>query len=97
MSGAHGGISVTANVAPDKMAAMCKAALDGDAETARHINAELQPLHRDLFLETNPIPVKWALNQMGRIGSGIRLPLTPLSAAAQPQLLATLKKTGLIA
>ncbi|MBF6682378.1 dihydrodipicolinate synthase family protein, partial [Acinetobacter baumannii] len=79
LAGGDGDISVTANVAPAKMAAMCKAALDGDAETARALNAELEPLHRDLFIEANPIPVKWALHEMGLIDSGIRLPLVPLS------------------
>ncbi len=96
LAGGDGDISVTANVAPAKMAAMCKAAVNGEAEKARALNAELEPLHRDLFLEANPIPVKWALHQMGLIDSGIRLPLVPLSEAAQPRLRDTLRRCGLL-
>jgi 4-hydroxy-tetrahydrodipicolinate synthase len=77
--GGKGDISVTANVAPRKMAEMCTAALAGNRELAEKINAQLDSLHNNLFLEANPIPVKWALNQMGLIAAGIRLPLTPLS------------------
>lgn len=76
--GAHGTISVTANVAPRLMHEMCKAARHGDHATAIDINTRLQGLHQHLFVEPNPIPVKWALQQMKRIESGIRLPLTPL-------------------
>jgi 4-hydroxy-tetrahydrodipicolinate synthase len=76
--GGHGVISVTANVAPRQMAQLCQAALAGDMKAARSINDRLIPLHRDLFVEANPIPVKWALAQMGRIAAGIRLPMTPL-------------------
>lgn len=94
--GARGDISVTANVAPAKMAAMCEAALAGRAEEARRLNDELMPLHRELFVESNPIPVKWVLEQMGLIGSGIRLPLTRLSDAAQQQLQPVLAKAGLV-
>lgn len=96
LAGGDGDISVTANVAPAKMAAMCAAAVSGEAEKARALNAELEPLHRDLFLEANPIPVKWALHQMGLIDSGIRLPLVPLSEAAQPRLRDTLRRCGLL-
>jgi 4-hydroxy-tetrahydrodipicolinate synthase len=77
--GGQGVISVTANVAPKGMADMCRAALAGEIDKAREINDRLIPLHRRLFVEANPIPVKWALAQMGRIGGGIRLPLVPLS------------------
>lgn len=77
--GAKGDISVTANVAPGLMHEMCEAALAGDAPRARALNERLMPLHRSLFLESNPIPVKWALHEMGLIGGGIRLPLTPLA------------------
>ena len=94
--GAVGDISVTANVAPAKMAAMCEAALAGDAERARALNAEIEVLHRDLFVESNPIPVKWALHRMGHIGDGIRLPLTPLSEAGQQKLLPALQACGLL-
>ena len=96
LAGGDGDISVTANVAPAKMAAMCQAAVDGDVDRARALNAELEPLHRDLFLEANPIPVKWALYEMGLIDSGIRLPLVHLSEAAQPRLRETLRSCGLL-
>ena len=88
--GGRGGISVTANVAPIEMHQMCAAALHGDLEQAQQINETLQPLHQSLFLEANPIPVKWALQQQGRITAGIRLPLTPLAEWAHPQLRAAL-------
>jgi len=78
--GGHGVISVTANVAPRLMREMCAAALAGDVKKAREINFKLLPLHQKLFVEANPIPVKWAVAQMGLIGAGIRLPLTPMSA-----------------
>jgi 4-hydroxy-tetrahydrodipicolinate synthase len=79
--GARGVISVTANVAPRRMHEACSAALSGDMDGARAIDLTLQPLHRDLFVEANPIPVKWALARMGLIGNAIRLPLVELSAA----------------
>jgi len=97
LNGAVGDISVTANLVPAKMAAMCEAAVAGDAERARTLNAEIDVLHRDLFVESNPIPVKWALHEMGLIGSGIRLPLTPLSAPAQQTLRAAMQACGLLA
>lgn len=81
--GGKGVISVTANVAPRLMHDMCVAALSGDRDGAQAINNRLLALHRDLFIESNPIPVKWALYQMGLIPSGIRLPLTPLSQNCQ--------------
>ncbi|MGB1221406.1 MAG: 4-hydroxy-tetrahydrodipicolinate synthase, partial [Alcanivoracaceae bacterium] len=84
--GADGDISVTANVVPAEMAAMCAAALAGEAEKARALNAEIAELHQELFIEANPIPVKWALYEMGQIDRGIRLPLTPLSVPAQDRL-----------
>ena len=77
--GGDGCISVTANVAPALMSAMCEAALDKDLDKARELNAQLDPLHASLFLESNPIPSKWALQQMGLVSDGIRLPMTPLS------------------
>jgi 4-hydroxy-tetrahydrodipicolinate synthase len=77
--GGHGVISVTANVAPKLMREMCAAAFANDLITARNINNQLLRLHQDLFVEANPIPIKWAVEQMGLIGPGIRLPLTPLS------------------
>lgn len=77
--GGHGTISVTANVAPKLMHAMCAAAFAGDLALARDINRQLFPLHQKLFIEANPIPAKWVLAEMGLIGHGIRLPLTPLA------------------
>jgi len=77
--GGHGVISVTANVAPRLMHEMCAAALVGDVKKARELNFRLLPLHQRLFVEANPIPVKWALAQMGLIEGGLRLPLSPLS------------------
>jgi 4-hydroxy-tetrahydrodipicolinate synthase len=78
--GGHGVISVTANVAPRLMHDMCMAAIAGNAREARKINAQLFALHQKLFIEANPIPVKWVLQEMGLIGAGIRLPLVPLSS-----------------
>lgn len=77
--GGKGDISVTANVAPNAMQRMCSAAIAGDRDTATAINEALIPLHQGLFVESNPIPVKWALHEMGLVGPGIRLPLTPLA------------------
>ena len=79
--GGHGVISVTANVAPHLMHEMCAAALSGDVRRARDLNNKLMPLHEALFVEPNPIPVKWAAQQLGFIDNGIRLPLTRLSEA----------------
>ena len=79
LRGGDGVISVTANVAPALMQRMCQAALAGDLETAAALDAGLAGLHRSLFLEANPIPVKWALAEMGMIEKGIRLPMTWLS------------------
>lgn len=77
--GGHGVISVTSNVAPKLMSEMCEAASTGNLKNARMINNKLLGLHQDLFIEANPIPVKWAVMKMGLISAGIRLPLTPLS------------------
>ncbi len=95
LGGGKGDISVTANVAPAQMHAMCQAALRGEADEARRLNAAIEGLHRALFLESNPIPVKWALHEMGRIGPGIRLPLTPLSEAHRPALREALQAAGI--
>jgi len=92
--GGHGTISVTANVAPRAMHEMCAAALAGDAIKAREINARLVALHRDLFCEANPIPVKWAVQQMGMIQSGIRLPLTPLSESMHERVRLAMRRAG---
>jgi 4-hydroxy-tetrahydrodipicolinate synthase len=94
--GGQGVISVTANVAPALMAAMCEAALEGNHALAAELDARLADLHRDLFVESNPIPVKWALERLGLIPGGLRLPLTPLSSAAQPVVEAALRKAGLL-
>ncbi|HEY5633683.1 MAG TPA: 4-hydroxy-tetrahydrodipicolinate synthase [Burkholderiaceae bacterium] len=94
--GGHGVISVTANVAPAAMAKMCAAALADDWARAREINRGLLPLHLRLFVEPNPIPVKWALHRMQRIGGGIRLPLTQLSAQNQPAVLAAMRASGVL-
>ncbi|MGD8926444.1 MAG: 4-hydroxy-tetrahydrodipicolinate synthase [Thioalkalispiraceae bacterium] len=92
LAGAHGVISVTANVAPKAMHEMCVAALAGDKATASEINDSLMALHQDLFVEANPIPVKWALYAMGLIGTGIRLPLTVLSDTYHEKIRAALKQ-----
>ncbi len=94
--GFHGDISVTANVAPEGMARMCAAALAGDAEKAAAIDADLAGLHRALFVEPNPIPVKWALRELGLIDEGIRLPLVPLDPAFHDEVRAALAAAGLI-
>lgn len=95
-SGASGTISVTANVAPLELAEVCRLALAGNLAEARAANTKLQGLHETLFVESNPIPVKWALAQMGRIGAGIRLPLTPLSSHHQPAVRDALRSAGVI-
>ncbi|MDR1424167.1 MAG: 4-hydroxy-tetrahydrodipicolinate synthase [Azoarcus sp.] len=94
LMGGHGTISVTANVAPRAMHDMCAAALAGDARRAREINARLIGLHKDLFCEANPIPVKWAVARMGRIEDCIRLPLTPLSTPLHERVLAAMRQAG---
>ena len=91
LEGAHGTISVTANVAPETMAQMADAAVKGDAELARSLDATLSGLHQTLFLESNPIPVKWALSYMDRIPSGIRLPLTGLSEPYHSEVIAAMQ------
>jgi 4-hydroxy-tetrahydrodipicolinate synthase len=78
------------------MADMINAGLRGDHAGAERLDAPLAALHRDLFVETNPIPVKWALVRMGLTGEGIRLPLTPLSAAGEPLVLAALRSAGVV-
>ncbi|MCW8945714.1 MAG: 4-hydroxy-tetrahydrodipicolinate synthase [Sedimenticola sp.] len=94
--GGVGTISVTANIAPGAMHQMIKAARSGDAESAGRIDADLAGLHRDLFLESNPIPVKWALAEMGRIPKGIRLPLTWFADTYQAQLRQSMAAAGLL-
>ncbi len=94
--GGHGVISVTANVAPRAMADMCAAALAGRLEEARSINARLLPLNMQLFIEANPIPVKWALSELGHIGPGLRLPLTTLAARHHDVVRSALHEAGCI-
>ena len=86
LAGARGDISVTANVIPDLMAQLCRLAMAGQREQAMELDQRIQPLNQKLFMESNPIPVKWALHRMGKIDSGIRLPLTPLSVELRPGL-----------
>jgi 4-hydroxy-tetrahydrodipicolinate synthase len=92
--GASGDISVTANVAPRLMHEMCAAAVAGDAKKAIALNNRLIGLHQKLFVEANPIPVKWALARMGRIGESIRLPLTPLAPAFHDIVTGALREAG---
>lgn len=94
LAGGDGVISVTANVAPQAMADMCDAALAGDSARAGERDTPLAALHDALFLEANPIPVKWALHRMNRIGAGIRLPLTELSGPHHAQVRHALEKAG---
>ncbi len=96
LQGAKGDISVTANVAPRAMHKMCKAALAGDRSGAEALNQPLEDLHRDLFVESNPIPVKWALHEMGLVSSGIRLPLTPLADNYHDTVRRALRKAGVV-
>jgi 4-hydroxy-tetrahydrodipicolinate synthase len=95
-AGAKGVISVTANVAPRRMHEACVAALAGDYVTARAIDADLQLLHKDLFVEANPIPVKWAVARMGLIGTTIRLPLVELAPVHQETVLRAIRAAGVI-
>ena len=94
LQGGQGTISVSANVVPGAVAAMVEAATAGDEARARALDAPLQGLHHKLFLESNPIPVKWALAEMGRIESGIRLPMTPFAEQYHDELRAALREAG---
>jgi 4-hydroxy-tetrahydrodipicolinate synthase len=94
--GGHGNISVTANVAPRAMHELCAAAMRGDVETARRIHMQLLSVHKNLFVESNPIPVKWALQAMGKMEGGIRLPLTPLAPQYHEVVRASLLDAGLL-
>lgn len=96
LMGGKGNISVTANVAPKAMAQACEAALIGDSARAHAENDRVKALHTALFVEANPIPVKWALAEMGRIELGTRLPLTVLSAEAQPAVRSALVASGVL-
>lgn len=96
LMGCHGDISVTANVAPRLMHEMCVAAITGDRSLAGQLDARLQPLHKTLFVEPNPIPAKWALQTMGRIPGGIRLPLVPMDPTYEETLRSSLRSAGAI-
>jgi 4-hydroxy-tetrahydrodipicolinate synthase len=97
LMGGHGNISVTANVVPDLMSELCALAMAGKAREAAALQSRLLPLHRAMFIEANPIPVKWALARMGRCQSGIRLPLVELSSSNQTVVESALKTLGVIA
>ena len=96
LCGGHGNVSVTANVAPRLMHELCKAAIAGDVARAMEIQLKLLPVHKALFIESNPIPVKWAVSRMGLSKSALRLPLTPLTEASQPALEKAMQTVGLI-
>lgn len=96
LMGGHGNISVTANVLPKKMAELCRLSLAGKADEAEALNAELMAMHKVMFVESNPIPVKWALHQMGRMTAGIRLPLTPLGEQYRSNMQEVLTSFGLV-
>ncbi len=95
LGGFRGVISVTANVAPHQVHEVCTAALAGDAERARRLDQSLKPLHKALFFESNPIPVKWAVARLGLIADGIRLPLTPLSKRFHAPVLEAMSQAGI--
>ena len=96
LCGGQGNISVTANVAPRLMHELCVAALAGDIRRAMEIQFKLMPLHKHLFVEANPIPVKWAMQRLGLCGGTMRLPMTPLSAANEPVVAQALEASGLL-
>ena len=96
LCGGHGNISVTANVAPRQMHELCVAALEGDTRRAMEIQLRLLPLHKHLFVEANPIPVKWALARLGRCGGTLRLPMTPLATAHEAVVEGALRASGLL-
>jgi len=96
LQGGHGTISVTANVAPAEMSMMCQAALDGDAEKALEIDNKIAELHRALFVESNPIPVKWAVSEMGYCENIFRLPMTPLASQYHETLRNALTSAGIL-
>lgn len=96
LAGGHGNISVTANVAPKQMSELCDLAMSGKVEEARALNEQLMSLHTQLFSESNPIPIKWAVAQLGLMGEGIRLPLTPLSEQFKGPLKTAMQDNKLI-
>ncbi|WP_339846952.1 4-hydroxy-tetrahydrodipicolinate synthase [uncultured Halopseudomonas sp.] len=96
LMGGKGNVSVTANVAPKAMHELCKAALEGNADLARQMNESLMPLHKAMFVESNPIPVKWALHEMGMMADSLRLPLTSLSPRFHESVRAALRECGIL-
>jgi 4-hydroxy-tetrahydrodipicolinate synthase len=96
LCGGKGNVSVTANVAPRLMHELCVAAMARDVQKAMEIQFKLMPVHKNLFVEANPIPVKWAMAKMGLCGGTLRLPMTPLSASQQPLVEAALRASGLL-
>jgi len=94
--GGHGNVSVTANVAPRLMHELCRAAIDGQASRAAEIQLRLLPLHRQLFCEPSPAPVKWAMARLGLCGGALRLPIVPLTVAGQAQVEQALRDVGLL-
>ncbi len=96
LCGGHGNVSVTANVAPRAMHELCVAAMAGEVKRAMEIQFKLMPLHKQLFVEPNPIPVKWAMQRLGRCGGTLRLPMTPLGSANQAVVEAALRSSGLL-
>ena len=96
LCGGHGNVSVTANIAPKLMHEMCVAAIAGHAQQAMSIQRQLLSLHKNMFTESNPIPVKWAAHRMGLCGPGMRLPMTPLSSHLQPALENAMRSCGVI-
>jgi 4-hydroxy-tetrahydrodipicolinate synthase len=96
LCGGQGNISVTANVAPRLMHELCVAAVAGDAKRSMEIQRQLMPLHKHLFVEANPIPVKWAMARMGLMGGALRLPMTQLAPANQPVVEGALRACGLL-
>jgi 4-hydroxy-tetrahydrodipicolinate synthase len=96
LCGGQGNVSVTANVAPRLMHDLCVAAMAGDVKTSMAIQFKLMPVHKHLFIEPNPIPVKWAMQRMGLCGGTLRLPMTPMTAANEPVVEAALRAAGLL-
>jgi 4-hydroxy-tetrahydrodipicolinate synthase len=96
LCGGQGNVSVTANIAPRMMHDLCVAAMAGDAKKAMQIQQRLLPVHKNLFIEANPIPVKWAMAKMGLCGGTMRLPMTPMAQSLEPTVLAALKASGLV-
>ncbi len=96
LCGGQGNVSVTANIAPRLMHDLCVAAMAGDAKKAMQIQQRLLPVHKNLFIEANPIPLKWAMHKMGLCGGTMRLPMTPMAQSLEPTVLAALKASGLV-